>query len=151
ELLPAGFMPAFRVFGILLRAREKSDCESPPTMDSRTPAAEKESSIRIPGTSITIGRVEFIAIIACMMAMNALAIDIVLPALPDIGDALGAGSENARQHVLTAYILGFGGAQLLFGPLSDRFGRKPPLIAGMALYVIAGLAGGLATEFWFLL
>src|SRR5690606_41387275 len=119
-------------------------------MDSRATPPDP-SAIAVPGTSIRLGRVEFIAIVACMMAMNALAIDIILPALPDIGDALGVLDENARQHMLTSYILGFGGAQLLFGPLSDRFGRKPPLIFGMLLYVAAALAGGLASEFWMML
>ncbi len=98
-----------------------------------------------------LGNREFIALIAGLMALNAVAIDIMLPALPMIGDALLLTEENQRQHVLTAYILGFGGAQLLFGPLSDRYGRKGPLLVGMSIYILAALAGALATEFWFML
>lgn len=98
-----------------------------------------------------LGKVEFIALIAGLMALNAVAIDIMLPALPMIGNALSVGDENARQHVLTAYILGFGGAQLLFGPVSDRYGRKGPLLLGLAIYILAALAGAMATEYWIML
>lgn len=96
-------------------------------------------------------RVEFIAIIASLMALNAVAIDIMLPALPDMGNSLGVENENARQYVLTSYFLGFGIAQLFFGPLSDRFGRKTPLQIGMAIYVIAALAAVVAPDFTWLL
>jgi len=92
-----------------------------------------------------LGKVEFIALIAGLMALNAVAIDIMLPALPMIGNALSVGDENARQHVLTAYILGFGGAQLLFGPVSDRYGRKRPRLLWLAIYILATTAGALAT------
>lgn len=98
-----------------------------------------------------LGPAEFIAIVAALMALNAVAIDIMLPALPMIGESLGVTDENARQHVLTAYILGFGGAQLFFGPISDRFGRKAPLIVGMSIYVLASLAGAFAPEYWLML
>lgn len=98
-----------------------------------------------------LGKAEFIALIAGLMALNAVAIDIMLPALPMIGDALGVMEENHRQHILTSYILGFGGAQLLYGPLSDRYGRKQLLLAGMLIYVLASLAGGLASEYWMML
>ncbi|MDP3369974.1 MAG: MFS transporter, partial [Brevundimonas sp.] len=57
---------------------------------------------------------EFVALIAMMMALNALAIDMMLPALPAIGDALGVVEENSRQWVITAYLLGFGGAQSVY-------------------------------------
>ncbi len=96
-------------------------------------------------------RAEFIAIIASLMALNAVAIDIMLPALPDMGSSLGVQSENARQYVLTSYFLGFGIAQLVFGPLSDRFGRKAPLQIGMAIYVIAALAAIVVPDFGWLL
>ena len=96
-------------------------------------------------------RTEFIALIASLMALNAVAIDIMLPALPDMGSSLGVHSENARQYVLTYYFLGFGIAQLVFGPLSDRFGRKAPLQIGMAIYVIAALAATVVPDFGWLL
>ena len=68
---------------------------------------------------------QFVVLIALLMAVNALAIDAMLPALPAIGDALAVSTDNQRQWVVTAYLLGFGVSQLAYGPLSDRFGRKP--------------------------
>jgi DHA1 family bicyclomycin/chloramphenicol resistance-like MFS transporter len=53
-------------------------------------------------------RWEFIALVAALMALNALAIDIMLPGLQQIGASLGVENENHRQYVITAYILGFG-------------------------------------------
>ncbi|WAC60475.1 multidrug effflux MFS transporter [Brevundimonas sp. SL130] len=94
-----------------------------------------------------LGFVEFVCIIALMMALNALAIDSMLPALPQIGDALGVANENSRQWVVTAYLLGFGGAQLFYGPLADRFGRKPVLLFGVGVYVIFSLLATLAPTF----
>lgn len=90
---------------------------------------------------------EFVALIAMMMALNALAIDMMLPALPAIGDALGVVTENSRQWVITAYLLGFGGAQLIYGPLADRYGRKPVLMAGLSLYVLFSTLAAFAPSF----
>ncbi len=98
-----------------------------------------------------ISRVEFIALIAGLMALNALAIDVMLPALPYMGEALGVSSENERQFVLSAYMLGFGLAQLAYGPLSDRFGRRAPLIIGLTIYVAAAFAAIFAPNFGVLL
>ena len=77
----------------------------------------------------------------------------VMPAngLPLLGQ-VAAGSpiladENARQLVITAYIAGFGIAQLFFGPLSDRFGRRTPLLLGLAVYVAAALGAAFAPSF----
>ena len=83
----------------------------------------------------------FVALVAALMAVNALAIDSMLPALPAIGHSLGVENENRRQLIVTAYLLGFGGAQIAYGPLADRFGRKPLLVGGLVAYaVFAGLA-----------
>ena len=95
--------------------------------------------------------VELVALVASLMALNAAAIDIFIPALQEIGSALAVEDENARQFVITAYIVGFGGAQILYGPISDRFGRKPVLYGGLAIYIAAALASTLAPTFGFLL
>jgi MFS transporter, DHA1 family, multidrug resistance protein len=93
----------------------------------------------------------FVALIAAMMATNALAIDSMLPALPQIGEALGVADHNQRQWIITAYLLGFGVAQLFYGSLADRFGRKPVLLVGLSLYVLfAGLCA-ISTSFEMLL
>ena len=94
-----------------------------------------------------VSRPEFIALIAGLMALNALAIDVMLPALPYMGEALGVLNENDRQFVLTTYMLGFGIAQLAFGPLSDRFGRRAPLFVGMIIYIIAAFAAVFSPNF----
>lgn len=98
-----------------------------------------------------IGRPQFIAIVASMMALNALAIDIMLPAFPNIQADLGIADANRVQYILLSYIIGFGGAQLFFGPVSDRFGRRAPLFFGIALYAVCAIAGALAPSFEFLL
>ncbi len=87
-----------------------------------------------------MGRVEFIALMAFLMALNALAIDIMLPGLQEIGAALNVENENHRQYVVSAYLLGFGIAQLFYGPIADRFGRRMPMIIGLAIYVVSSLA-----------
>ena len=94
-----------------------------------------------------ITRFELIALLAALLALNALAIDIMLPALPDIAQSLGAQSENDRQLVISTYIIGVGLAQLFYGPLSDRFGRRPPLMIGFVIYVIASFAAIIAPSF----
>lgn len=93
------------------------------------------------------GRGEFIALIAAIMAINALAVDIMLPGLPQISASLGVHSENHVQFVITAYLLGFGVSQLFYGPLSDRFGRRLPLFGGLAIYVVAALGSAFVTDF----
>src|SRR6187402_1865835 len=89
---------------------------------------------------------QFVALIAAMMATNALAIDSMLPAMPQIGDALGVATDNERQWILTAYLLGFGAAQIVYGSLADRFGRKPVLLVGLAIYVVFAAACAFATS-----
>ncbi|QAY79770.1 multidrug effflux MFS transporter [Sphingosinicella sp. BN140058] len=80
---------------------------------------------------------EFVAFIASVMAVNALGVDLMLPALADIGRDLFVTEANHRQWVVTVYVLGFGAGQLVYGPLADRFGRKPVLIATLAGFIAA--------------
>src|SRR5688572_17427327 len=82
---------------------------------------------------------EFVVLMAAIMSLNALAIDAMVPALPAIGESLGVATENQRQLVVAFYVIGFGTTQLIYGPLADRFGRKPVLIAGLLLYIGFGL------------
>ncbi|MDF2618435.1 MAG: drug resistance transporter, Bcr/CflA subfamily [Xanthobacteraceae bacterium] len=82
---------------------------------------------------------EFVAFIAGLMATNAIAIDSMLPALPEIGESLQIDTANHTQLVITAYLLGFGGAQLVYGTLADRFGRRKVLLFGLALYTVASI------------
>jgi DHA1 family bicyclomycin/chloramphenicol resistance-like MFS transporter len=83
-----------------------------------------------------MGFKQFVSLIAALMAVNALGIDTMLPALPAIGRSLHIPNENQAQLVITAYLLGFGVAQIVYGTLADRFGRKPVLLAGLSVYII---------------
>ena len=82
---------------------------------------------------------EFVVVIATIMALNPLAMDMMLPALPNIGSALHIDVANRLQAVLSAFLIGFGAGQFVIGPLSDSFGRRPVLLGGMVLYAIASL------------
>ena len=95
----------------------------------------------LPGTKETV------VMLAGLMALNAFAIDAMLPALPDIGADLGVADHNRRQLVVVAYFFGFGATQLVWGPLADRFGRKPVLAIGILLYTGFGLLCGVAGSF----
>jgi DHA1 family bicyclomycin/chloramphenicol resistance-like MFS transporter len=94
---------------------------------------------------------EFVALMAALMASNALAIDAMLPALPAMGEALNVADENRRQLVITFYLLGFGLAQLVYGPISDRVGRRPVLVVTMAFYAAFALLCGIVSSFEWLL
>lgn len=94
---------------------------------------------------------EFVVLMASLMALNAMAIDAMVPALPAIGEALNVLDENQRQLVVSLYVFGFGTTQLIYGPLSDRFGRKPILLACLILYAAFALLSALAASFTLLL
>jgi MFS transporter, DHA1 family, multidrug resistance protein len=97
------------------------------------------------------GFTEFVALVAAMMSTQALAIDAMLPAFPTIVRALGVLNENHGQWIVTAYMAGVGLGQLFWGLLSDRFGRRPVLLGGLGLYVVAALLCGLSGSFHALL
>lgn len=98
-----------------------------------------------------ISRGAFISMMAMLMALNALAIDIMLPAFPLIAAEYGMADSNSVQFVLSSYLTGFGLAQLFYGPISDRYGRRGPLFAGLALYILFAAAGAFAPTFELLL
>lgn len=84
---------------------------------------------------------------AAVMALSALAIDSMLPALPAIGHDLGVQQANHRQFIITAFMLGFGMAQLFVGALSDRFGRRRLLIGSLLLFVLFSVLAMIAADF----
>ncbi len=95
----------------------------------------------------SIGRVEFILLMAAMSALDAFSIDAMMPALEQIGDDLGIAAENDRQFVITALFLGFSIGVLFYGFLADHFGRRLPVIAGFLVFVAGSLACLLAESF----
>jgi MFS transporter, DHA1 family, multidrug resistance protein len=98
-----------------------------------------------------MGFPEFVIVIASIMALNPLAMDMMLPALPNIASAFHIEAANRPQAVLSTFLIGFGLGQFIMGPLSDRFGRRPVLIDGMALYCIASVLALTASSFEMLL
>ena len=111
-----------------------------------TPASPAQDAPS-PGRSLGLSLAELVALMAGLMALNALAIDIMLPALPAMGADLGVEEPNHRQYVVTAYLFGLGIAQLVFGPASDRFGRRRPLLLSLVGYAIFGFACIVAPTF----
>jgi len=82
---------------------------------------------------------EFILIMACLMSLVALSIDALLPALNSIGIAIGTSKNSHTQLLITMIFLGLGLGQLVAGPLSDSFGRKPMVYFGFSVFVLASI------------
>ena len=80
---------------------------------------------------------EFILLMACLMSIVALSIDTILPALQPIGSSVGTKTPNENQLLITMIFLGLGFGQLIFGPISDSFGRKPVVYIGFGVFVLA--------------
>lgn len=90
-------------------------------------------------------------VLGLMSCVGPFAIDMYLPAMPTIGAQLGAGVP-AMQGTVTAYFLAFGLAQLVYGPWADQAGRKPPLYAGLGVFLIGTLICALSASvevMWF--
>ncbi len=84
---------------------------------------------------------EFVGMMATLFAIMALSIDALLPALPAIRAEFSPDDSNRVQLVVTSFVLGMGAGTLVSGPLSDSLGRKPVIVAGGLLYMLASLAG----------
>lgn len=85
------------------------------------------------------------ALLAGLTAVGPLTTDMYLPSLPDIARQLTASSAQV-QLTISAYLIGFAAGQIIYGPVSDRHGRKPVLIGAIALYCVASLACALSTS-----
>ncbi len=77
---------------------------------------------------------EFIALMASLMSIVALAIDTLLPAIPNIGDTINSHDPTQNQMLVTMIFLGFGVGQLILGPLSDQYGRKSVVYLGFVIF-----------------
>lgn len=82
-------------------------------------------------------------LLVAIIGLGPFTMQVIVPSLPAIGLDLGAGT-SAVQLTLTLYLVGVAAGQLVYGPLSDRFGRRPLLMGGLALYAAAGLAAAVA-------
>ena len=93
----------------------------------------------------------FVTAIASIQAVEAMSIDMMVPALGKIAGALHVAAGNERQWVITSFVLAFGAAQLLYGLAADRFGRRPVLIFALAVFTLCSFAAALAPSFALLL
>ena len=84
-------------------------------------------------------------LLALVTFSGTLAMHIFVPALPIAAASLGA-SVGAMQMTVSLYIFGLAVGQLVYGPLADRFGRRPVLLWGLGIYCVSGLAAALAPE-----
>ena len=107
----------------------------------------QDATGRRPASGLPLPRFEFIALAAALMSLNALAIDIMLPGLQEMGASLGVENENHRQYVISAYFAGMAAALLPYGPASDRFGRRGPVLFGLAIYVAAAVGAAFVESF----
>ncbi len=85
--------------------------------------------------------------VAALSALNALAIDVMLPALPDIGRDFALSNDNDRQLVIVAYVALFGISQLVYGPLADAFGRRSVLLWALGIYLVGSVLCIVAPSF----
>lgn len=93
-------------------------------------APEKRAALSVP---------ELVAMVAALSALNALAIDVMLPALGDIQNDFGLANPNDRQLVIVAYVALFGVAQLVYGPLADAFGRRNVLLSALVIFILGSI------------
>lgn len=120
-------------------------------MDDSSKSADRVATRLDGGHVLPIPFPEFVGLTALLMALTALSIDIMLPALPAIGATYNLSDPNSPQLVLVCYLIGLALGQVPFGPLSDRYGRKPMLLSGLALYIVGTLGVLLSGSFFLLL
>ncbi|WP_455465495.1 multidrug effflux MFS transporter [Bartonella sp. B39] len=98
-----------------------------------------------------IGYKEFVILIGALMAINSIAVDIMLPAMPDILNSLNVINENDQHYIISSYLISYGITQILFGPISDRYGRRKIILIGLALYSFAAIGSAFVSNFSILL
>ncbi len=108
-------------------------------MDAKTPAGIA-SRTKPPGFG------EFVVLVALMMGITAFAVDAVLPAFPALGREFAVADPNRLQLLVYVYMLGFGVAQLVFGPASDIVGRRPAYLVGLAIFLVGSVMAIVATD-----
>ncbi|MDE0590734.1 MFS transporter [Halocynthiibacter sp. C4] len=94
-----------------------------------------------------MSRAECIALYVALTALTAFAIDGVLPVMPAIDAELSAGLPFSVGQIITAFVLGMAVGELAIGPISDAVGRRPSVIAGLAIFVIGSVLAAIATSF----
>lgn len=100
---------------------------------------------------INISFVEFVSLMALYVALMAMSIDMILPALSLIGKEFGIVDENKTQYVIGILFLGFTFGQLIYGPIADSFGRKFTIYIGLVIFIVGDILSIAATSFSILL
>ncbi len=107
--------------------------------------------VETPNPHPGLGLTQFVILMAALMALGALGIDSMLPALPAMARGFHVARANDQQLVVTVFLLSFGAAQLVYGPLTDRYGRKPVLLWALAFYGLFAVMAAVAPSFGLLL
>lgn len=107
-------------------------------MDDRSISTAKQSAGPEENPHAPLSLAAFVGYLAALMAINALATDIMLPAFPAIGRSLGTDTTSV-QATITSYMFGFGLSQMIIGFVTDRYGRKPVLLGGLLIYAIGSV------------
>ncbi len=112
-------------------------------------SAQDTAALAVPGRERAMGmtRWRLVALLGAMSMFAPLSTDMYLPALPSMTHSLHT-SASALQLTLTSSMLGLGGGQLLFGPLSDAWGRRGPVLAGLVAYTASSVGCALAGDVW---
>lgn len=105
------------------------------------------TTVKLPNPIHRLPFVEFIALMALTTSLVALSIDAMIPALPDIGEALNVQDSNDNQLIIAMVFLGMAVGQIFFGPFSDSFGRKPSLYLSLAVFAVGCVMSAVATDF----
>ncbi|MFC3212884.1 MFS transporter [Novosphingobium panipatense] len=98
-----------------------------------------------------MGEFEFVAMMAAFQALQALAIDVMLPALGTISADLQVADPNQRQLIVGVFLICSGLGSLFPGAIADRFGRRPVVLAAITTYVVLSLVCAFAASFELLL
>lgn len=101
----------------------------------------------MPNVTKPMGRFEFIALMAALMSMVALSIDAMLPALGIIGQDLNVANANDSQLIISSVFLGMAFGLIIYGPISDSFGRKKAIYLGVGIFLIGCLISIFAQDF----
>lgn len=98
-----------------------------------------------------LSTIEFVCLFSMITSLTAISIDALLPALKQIGTAMGHGDVGETQLVISLFIAGMMVGELLFGPVADSIGRKPTILIGLAIYAVGSLIAMNASSFEWLL
>jgi DHA1 family bicyclomycin/chloramphenicol resistance-like MFS transporter len=91
-----------------------------------------------------------IALLTALTALGSISVSIYLPSLPSLAVSLHTSAASVKLS-LTVFLFVFALSQLAYGPLSDRYGRKPPILAGLAIYIVGSIACGAAPNIYVLI